>query len=269
MYINGNLLKVKRFSSGELKFLKSTLNSFLINNSVEILYLNEESIFELQLVLSYYNNIKADINLILSYLPYQRMDHTDRDELDTVNYVADIFNSYNLKSITICEPHCDTSSFNNCINFSFINNLKERVFKQIDFNEDSDTIIVTDKGGLKRYGNLGKNVVYFNKVRDLESGLIIKHEIVGKINPNSKILIVDDIISTGDTICNIIDYLKTLNLQKTYIFCGHFEKNIYNKRLIKEKNVKKIFSTNSLTKNANKKLFLFDIKEIFYGKNNK
>ena len=268
MYINGKILKVKRFSSGELKFLKSTLDSFLINNSVEILYLNEESIFELQLILSYYNNINADINLILSYLPYQRMDHIDRDELDTVNYVAKIFNNYNLKSLTICEPHCEIDSFDNAINFGLINNLKEKVFNQINFNIDTDTIIVTDKGGLKRYGNLGKNVVYFNKVRDLENGLIVKHEMVGNLSKDKKILIVDDIISTGDTICNIIDYLKNIGIEKIFIFCGHFEKNIYNKRLFKEKNVKKIFSTNSLTKKENKKLFLFDIKEIFYGKNN-
>ena len=269
MYINGKLLSIKRYSSGELKFLKSTLNSFLVNNTVEILYLNTESIFELQLVLNYYNSINANINLILSYLPYQRMDHKDRDELDTVNIVANIFNSLNLKSITICEPHCETNSFNNVINFSLINHFKDKVFKMINFDPNIDTIVVTDKGGFNRYKNLGKNIVYFNKVRDLETGLIIKHEIVGKIKNDTKILIVDDIISTGDTICNIVDYLKTFYTNNIYIFSGHFEKNKYNKRLFNEEKVAKIFTTNSLTKKTSKKLILFDIKEIFYGKNNK
>ena len=91
MYINGRKLKVRRYSSGELKFIKSDLNSYAINNRVKIVYLGEYSLFELLLILKYYVSNGVLVDLILSYLPYQRMDHRGRDELDTVNYVADIF----------------------------------------------------------------------------------------------------------------------------------------------------------------------------------
>lgn len=264
MYINGQKLKLKRFSSGELKILKSELEKHIKNNRVQILYAGEENFLELLIILRYYIKISTKIDLVLSYLPYQRMDHKDRDELDTVNYVADILNELKLNSITICEPHCEIDMFKNSKEFSFIENIKQKVFNEIDFNENHDTIVLTDKGGLKRYGNLTKKVVYFNKIRDLQTGLIIKHEIVGKLKQNSKCIIVDDIISTGDTILNVAKYLKSQGFKDIYIMCGHYEKNKYNKRLINCNDIQKIYSTNSLSRRGNKKLKLFDVKELLW-----
>ena len=264
MYINGQKLNLKRFSSGELKILKSELEKYVKNNHVQILYAGEESFLELLIILRYYIKISTKIDLVLSYLPYQRMDHEGRDELDTVNYVAYILNDLKLNSITICEPHCSTNMFKNSKEFSYINYIKQKVFEEINFDENHDTIVLTDKGGLKRYGHLTKNVVYFNKARDLQTGLIVKHEIVGKIGQNSKCIIVDDIISTGDTILNVVKYLKAQGIKDIYIMCGHYEKNKYNKRLINCDDIKKIYSTNSLSKRSNKKLKLFDVKELLW-----
>ena len=266
MYIYDKKLKLKRYSSGELKILRSELEKHKKNDRVQIIYNGEESFLELLIILRYYININTKIDLVLSYLPYQRMDHIGRDELDTVNYVADILNGLNLNSITICEPHCDIDVFQNSKEFSYINYIKQKVFDEINFDENNDTVVLTDKGGLKRYGNLTKNVVYFNKVRDMQTGLIIKHEIVGTIKQNSKCIIVDDIISTGDTILNVVEYLKAHGIKDIYFMCGHYEKNKYNKRLINCDDIQKIYSTNSLSKRSNKKLKLFDVKEMLCNK---
>ena len=265
MFINNQIFTPKRYSSGELKFVKSELNKYIVNNRVEILYENILSFFELLLVIKYYNSKNVKINLILSYLPYQRMDHKDRDELDTLTFVKQILKDLNLDSITICEPHCQIEKTDNIKVISFIQSIKNKVFEQINFNQKDDYIVLTDKGGYRRYGSLSKNVVYFNKERDLQTGLIVKQEIVGEIKPNKKILIVDDIISTGDTIVNIVEYLSKQNFNEIYIMSGHIENNKYNNRLQKYRNVKQIFSTNSLKKRGTKKLKLFDIKEIIYG----
>ena len=266
MYINGNKLKVRRYSSGELKLMKSTLNSYVVDNKVEILFIGEYSLFELLLVINYYINKKVLVDLILGYLPYQRMDHEGRNELDTVNYVVDIFNKLNLNSITICEPHCNISSFKNCKSFSYIKNMKETVFNDINFNCEKDIVVLAYKGGVKRYGDISKRIVYFNKVRDIDTGLIIKHEIVGNVNTDKKILIVDDIISTGDTIVNIIEELTRLGCEEIYVLSGHIENNKYNKRIFEYPNVKRVISTNSLKKKGTKKLKLYDVMEIFCNK---
>lgn len=263
MYINGIKFKTKRYSSGELKLVKSNLDSYIVDKRVKILYLGEYSLFELLLVIKYYVGKSIQVDLILGYLPYQRMDHRGRDELDTVSYVADIFNSLNLNSITICEPHCDISLFNNSKKFSYVANIKDNVFKDSEFDCNDDTIVLADKGGVERYGNIAKNVVYFNKVRDNDSGLIVEHNIVGKVNVEGKALIVDDIISTGDTLVNIIEKLSVMGVKKIYILAGHIENNKYNKRIFNYKNVIKVYSTNSLKKRSVGKLNLYKVEDLF------
>lgn len=264
MYINGKKLKIRRYSSGELKFVRSELDSLVTANKVDILHTNEYDIFELLLIINYYKLNNIQIDLTLSYLPYQRMDHSGRDELDTINNVADIFNSLNLNSITLCEPHCKTNNFNNAKTISYVELLKDKVLNEINFTS-ADNIILTDKGGLERYGYLSDNLIYFNKVRDINTGLIIRHELVGNLDVSKKCIIVDDIISTGDTIINIIDSLSKLGVKDIYILCGHIERNKYNNRIIRHKNIKKIYSTNSLRKKQTKKLKLYDVKELIYG----
>lgn len=264
MYINGQKLHIRRYSSGELKLIRSILDKYIIDNKVSILYTNEYSLFELLLIINYYKEKGVNIDLILTYLPYQRMDHEGRDELDTINNVANIFNALHLNSITICEPHCNTNMFNNVTNVSLVRLLKEKVFKEIDFTEN-DIILLTDKGGYIRYGYMSKNLVYFNKVRDLETGLIIKHELIGNLDITKKIIIVDDIISTGDTIINIVEKLTEMGAKDIYIFAGHIENNKYNNRILNHKNIKKVFSTNSLRKRQTKKLKLYDTKELIWN----
>ena len=264
MYINGEKLKVRRYSSGEFKFIRSVLDKYVINNKVEILYENKFSFFELLLILNYYKKKNVLIDLILAYLPYQRMDHEGRDELDTVNYVADILNKLELNSLVICEPHCDISNFNNSKQFSFVNYIKDKLFEEINFDYEKDIIVLADKGGVKRYGYISKNNVYFNKVRDMETGLITKHEIVGDVDVNRNLVIVDDIISTGDTLFNIIEELGRLGARKIYVVSGHIENNKYNKRIYEHENVISVYSSNSLKKKGVKKLKLFDVKDMFY-----
>ena len=260
MYINNNRLKVRRYSSGELKFVRSDMDKLITDNRVEILYVGGYTIFELLLVLKYYKKKNVLIDLVLDYLPYQRMDHKDRDELDTVNYVADIFNELELNSITVCEPHCEVESFKNVKTISYVKILKDKVFEEIGFDDSKDTVVLTDKGGLKRYGDISSNVVYFDKERDIETGLIVKHSIVGKVK--GKAIIVDDIISTGDTIVNIIDKLLEIGEKEIYVLAGHIENNKYNKRIMNYDNVWMVYSTNSLKSRGNRKLKLFDVRGI-------
>ena len=260
MYINGRKLLVRRYSSGELKFIKSELDDYVVNNTANVLYVGDYDIFELLLVIKYYKKKNVCVNLVLDYLPYQRMDHEDRDELDTVNYVSAMFNELELNSITVCEPHCEVKGFNNVRVLSYVKLLKDKVFEEIRFDVNKDTVVLTDKGGLKRYGDIAKNAVYFNKERDLETGLIVKHNIVGEVK--GKVVIVDDIISTGDTIVNIIDKLCELGVKEIYVLAGHIENNKYNRRILSYGNVLKVYSTNSLKKRGNRKMKLFDVKDI-------
>ena len=264
MIINNKKIQIKRYSSKEMKLENDYLNSFIINNKVDIIYNNEISIFELLLILDYYKSQNAKVSLTLSYLPYQRMDHPNTNNTETIKNVANIFNSLNLDNLFICEPHCDLHYFKNAKRVNVIEKIFDKVTNEIDFNKQKDLVIFTDKGSVKKFSNLSNYYAYWEKTRNTNTGLIESYNLVGNIKPNQKILIVDDIISSGDTICEILNLLKNYN-NEIYILCAHLEKNKFNKRLIENPQVKKIFASNSLTKRQNKKTKLFNIKEIIYG----
>lgn len=258
MWINNKDFKINRYSSQEMKLKKQELLELVENNSVNIIYNGEISLFELIIIIKFFESNNIQVELTLSYLPYQRMDKNNDIEVKTIDMVANIFNSLNLKKLYICEPHCQIDIFNNAHKIDLVKKIFEKVKLELNF-KDEEYICFVDKGSRQKYGNLGKNHIHFEKTRSLQTGLINKHTLVGSFN-GKRLILVDDIISSGDTIISCLNLLpKEIDV---YIICGHLENNIYNKRLFDCKQVKKIYSSNSLTKNSHKKLKLFDIKEL-------
>ena len=265
MFINNKKFMPQRYSSGELKLIKSHLLNYVNFNKVDILYNNDTlSLFELQLLINYYIDNNILVNLTISYLPYQRMNHSDLIGVETIKYVANIFNNLKLNSLVICEPHCELTYFNNSKKISLVEKIYEKVKNKIDFDEEKDVFVFTDKGSLEKYKHLGKNFVYGKKQRDKITGLVTSYELIGEINNKQKVIIIDDIVSSGDTIIECLNKIKNYTNQKVYIICGHFENNPYNKRLFEINKLEKIFSSNSLRKKGNKILKLLDIKELIY-----
>lgn len=258
MIINNKHIKVRRFSSKEMKLVLNDYLKLVKENEVTIIYKNEETIFELFLICKLYENLNVKVNLILTYLPYQRMDHNNGIEAPTLQYVASIFNSLNLKSLKICEPHCSLVYFNNAEKIDIVEKIYNRIKSEIDFDENTDYLIFTDKGAKNKYSKLGKNHVYFEKCRDINTGLICSHKMIGEIKNGAKAILIDDIISSGDTICSCLENIKN----DLYIISAHIENNKYNERLIANKKIKTIYSTNSLRKRQKGNLKLFNVEEF-------
>ena len=258
MIINNINIKVKRFSSKEMKLIINDYLKLVKNNEVTIIYKNKESIFELFLICNLYKNNNIKVNLILTYLPYQRMDHNNGIEAPILQYVASLFNSLNLNSLKVCEPHCELTYFKKAEKINIVEKIYNKAKNLINFNEETDYLIFTDKGAKSRYSNLGKNHIYFEKCRDINTGLICKHKMIGELKKGSKAILIDDIISSGDTICSCLNYINC----DLYIICGHIENNKYNERLINNKNIKRIYSTNSLRKRQKGNLKLFKVEDL-------
>ena len=264
MFINGRKFVPKRFSSGELKLLNEDL---IVNDKkVEILYDGSDiTIFELFIIIKYYKDNGYEVYLTLNYLPYQRMNHNNGYEVETLKYVSELFNGLNLNGLYVCEPHCDLEYFNNSKKISIVEPILKLATKDIVEYK----LFYIDKGILNKCKGLSDDYLYAQKTRDKKTGLIDSYEIVGDVTGVKNVVIVDDIISSGDTVMCAISKLLELGDFNIYIVCGHFEINKYNNRIFDIKNVKCVYSSNSLTKiSNNKKLKLFDIREIVYEKNN-
>lgn len=259
MLINKIDYTFERFSSGELKLKTNTLMELVANNEVTIIYNGEITLFELLIVIDFYNQNKCKVNLILSYLPYQRMDKNNGIEVCTIQNVANIFNNLNLNNLYICEPHCSLQYFNNAKAIQLVSQIYNIAKSEIALN-DQDKLVFTDKGSYDKYSNLGGNAIFFEKHRSISTGLIDTHRIIGSIDGAKKFVIIDDIISTGDTIISCINSLP--KDAQIYIICGHFEQNKYNLRLLDIPQVQLIYSSNSLTKENLPKLKLFNIEDL-------
>ena len=259
MLINNINYNISRFSSGEMKLHIEDLLNLVQNNEVNILYNGEISMFELMIIIEFYQSNDVLINLTLCYLPYQRMDKNNGKEVCTIKLVANIINKLRLNKLFICEPHCNIDYFNNAKIIPLVEKIYNKAISIIT-PSINDKIVFTDAGSHQKYGHLSTNSIYFRKHRSLETGLIDKHEIVGDISNARKFVIIDDIISSGDTIISCIDMLPADS--EIYIICGHFEDNKYNLRLLDLPQVKGIFSSNSLLKKELPKLKLYDISEL-------
>jgi len=256
MIINNQFVKIRRYSSREMKLRFTHLLKLAVNNAVTIIYSQEESFLELLLICRMFLDNKIKVSLVLTYLPYQRMDHkTD----NLVKYVAQTLNSLKLKQLLICEPHCNLKFFKNATRISFVNQIFKKIKSKIGFDEEKDYVIFTDKGSKEKYGHIGKNHIYFIKKRDKKTGLIKTHEMVGKIEPDRKALLVDDIISSGDTIMSCLELLPNIKID---IIVGHFEKNKYNLRVLSSDKVNKVYCSNSLTKKPRKNLVLIKAENL-------
>lgn len=267
MIINGQKIAIKRYTSKEMKLLKEDFEYLKNQQEINIFYNNSQiSFFELLLFLQFLKTFNKKINLTLSYLPYQRMNHDGKNVVPTLNYVSSFLNNLNLNKITIMEPHCCVSGINGAEGFSSTIVLYKKLIADFP-NLKNAHIVFTDKGATQRYASLSNNFVYGQKVRDAQ-GFISSYQLVGDVFLDTAV-IVDDIISTGDTILSAVEQLQSKNVKNIYIVAGHFEKNNFNKRISSHPLVKQIYTTNSLTKRvSNKKIKLFNAWEVLNGKQN-
>lgn len=259
MLINNIDYEIPRFSSGEMKLRRKELQKLVKDNCVKILYNGQISFLELMLLIEYYKSQNTRVELTLSYLPYQRMDKNNEIEVTTIELVAHIINSLKLDKLFVCEPHCSLQNFNNVNKISLIDSLFEKIKNDINVTK-SDKICFPDMGAKNKYENLASNYIYFEKKRALSTGLIDSFQMIGNLNDTKRVVIIDDIISTGDTIQNIVDNIsKDIEI---YIVCGHFENNKYNLRLTQNPQIKAIYTSNSLNKKQFGNLKVFDIKDL-------
>lgn len=133
---------------------------------------------------------------------------------------------------------------------NFINNEGDDIFK------DNMTVISPDTGAMDRaiyYANvLGLDVGMFYKRRDhsrIVNGKnpIVQHEYIGGPLEGKRVLIVDDMIASGESVIDIINELSKQNVSDTYVVAtfAFFTEGVEKfDKLYEEGKLKKLYSTN-------------------------
>lgn len=146
------------------------------------------------------------------------------------------------------------TSFENCM--ATYSTLKRFINKEGLFTKDNLTVISPDTGAMERaifYANvIGVDVGMFYKRRDhsrIVNGKnpIVEHKYIGSSLRGKSVLIVDDMIASGESVIDIIKKISHYKIDRTYVaatFAFFTEGVAKFDKLYKEGKLTKIYSTN-------------------------
>lgn len=251
--------KAKQFSDGEW-YIK--LEQDVAGEEVWVIAATNppaDNLIELVLLLDALQRAGAKISLFFTYFAYARQDHPEEGEAASAELVAKILKLFALHTIVILHPH--SANLHKYLNFEavFPNDLMCAIAQKYD------AIAAPDQGAyevVKRLAQICKmQAIYLNKIRpEQETVKILEYDglVVAK-----RILIVDDMITTGQTIIHVAKKLKELGATQVSVWATHgiFSGNAY--ALIEKNGIQKIYVTDSLVqKKDSSKIEVFSIAPL-------
>ena len=262
-----------RFSSGEAK---AVINESIRDKDIYILsdvtnysctytmhgFINHKSpddhYQDIKRVISAMDGAADSIKVIMPFLYESRQHRRKMRESKDCSLMLHELEFLGVKGILTCDVH-DPSVRNALHNCSFDNiYLTHDILDQITDKENLDynhlIIVAPDTGASDRaeyYANiLGSNIGQFNKRRDYTKVIdgkspIVAHEYIGTNVEGKTAIVVDDMISSGQSMIDVAERLKELGAEKIYliasfslfsdgpksinIFEQAYEKGIFNK----------------------------------------
>lgn len=240
LFVNKEQVKVTKFPNGEL-LVDTTLLRKLKDSKSEaktLLYKYDgsDSIQELMLACDYLG--VSDYYLVISYLPYERMDRAQEDNCYSLQtFMRQLQAVFKGMSIVICEVHSHVTA-EPIKDVIIKRTTSEEIAMQVVVESDVDVICYPDKGARMRFTLLGENVdkpqIYCEKVRDFSTGKILGLDLVtdGYDVTGKHVLIVDDLCSAGGTFYYTAQKLREAGASKVDLVVTHMENNVLNGKIL-------------------------------------
>lgn len=195
---------------------------------------NKNLIILLQLISAFKANGGKDAFVIIPYMAYARQDRIFLPgENASAHLIAKMIEAAGADYVAIVEPHSEnaTQGFKNKIIIDVTNSFA-KYYLENGFK--GAYVVAPDKNAAVRARRLAEMIEggfgWVEKVRDKETGGISSSE--GELNPSGrKTILIDDIISTGNTIIEAMKLLKAKGALHISVACIHglFVDNAYDK----------------------------------------
>lgn len=192
------------------------------------------------------------IKLFMPYVPYSRQDRAcNPGEAFSLGVFANLINSLNFESVTICDPHSDVSPavFHNCKVISNLDIISAWPELREAITQPNVVFISPDAGANKKTSVLAKEAghsefVRADKLRDLSNGQIKETIVYSEDLTGETIVIADDICDGGRTFIELAKVLKAKNAAKVILYVTHgiFSKGV---KPLFEGGIDEIYTTNS------------------------
>lgn len=227
-----------------------------------------DALIELLIMIDAVKYASADrITAVLPYFPYVRSDKKDQPRVPiTARLVADMLLTAGANRVVTLDLHAlQILSFfhmpaDQLLSISvMVAYLKKK-------NLTNAVIIAPDVGGVRRARffakRLGLPLAIMDKRRDERNQKVVIGNIIGEVGGKTAI-IVDDEISTGETLFHTLEALKKCGVKETYAVCVHpiFAEGTETK--ITRSSLKEVIVTNSVPlKTSSKKIKILSVAPI-------
>ena len=194
----------------------------------------------------------SKLTVIIPYMAYARQDKAFLEgEIISLGVLAQLIENFGVNEVITVDIHNEVSLsyFSiNTKNVTAIPILAEYIKNKVTL--DKSFIISPDTGGITRANKfaqlLNLPILCLKKKRDRETGCVSIDENIGMKVAGMNAILVDDMISTGESIVKACDVLKKQKIGNITVLCTHaiLVDNAFEK--IINSGVKEIISTNSV-----------------------
>ena len=212
------------------------------------------------------------------WVPNARMDRVESEnDVFTLKYFAQIINSLKFNKVIVLDPHSRvTNALIDRIKVvpaeHFIKKAINEITTKYTFEKDFNDYLICfpDNGAFERYAGLecfnGFTKIFGKKHRDWETGKIVKLDlnVDEDVVRGKNVFIIDDMISSGETLYQFIQKLKSYGALQIYIYCSHLENRIMTepennlRKLLDAGGIRCIFTTDSLFNQTHPKIQILD-----------
>lgn len=270
LYLNDNEVKFITFPNQEkrldlpLEFVNNLHENIVLWN-----YETDASIFELLLFDEVMAKLKQNYKLVIGYMPYSRMDRTNKKNTAfSLKVLIQLLSEQTsaLKEVFVLDPHSPEtlSKFKDFgmkvqeIDYS----LADEVMEFANVNLDETWIVFPDNGAANRYDYYKyPNVIICEKTRNFATGAIesvkakitrTKGSITKEMNPN--LIVIDDLCSYGGTFVKALEAIEThptIHFDQAWLVVTHAEKALEEGKVLEKYD--KVFCTDSISVPAESK----------------
>lgn len=250
----GNCI-IKSFSDGEL-FIKITDD--VKNKPVWIIASTQspaENLIELVLLMDALQRAEAILNVIITYFSYARQVIAKPGEALSAEVISNMFNNFNISQLFIVHPHSlkleKFLSFKPIIDIDFFST----------HAQNYDAIAAPDAGAISLAQQIAtqcnKELITITKTRSAQEEVKII-SIEGDVT-NKKVLLIDDIISTGHTIISAAQELKKQGACEVSAAATHGIFSPGSHERIEKSILKNVYVTNTIDQQSKGKIKVIDI----------
>ncbi|MCH7757088.1 MAG: ribose-phosphate pyrophosphokinase [Thaumarchaeota archaeon] len=256
--LHANLVKsdVKVFPDGESKItLKGKLSKSKTIVVQSIYPPVDSNLIQALALISKAKEYSTEVIVVVPYLGYARQDREFLPgEIVTMKVLGQLFKGAGASKIIVVDIHSKIGLKHFKIkseNLSAISDLA-RYFKKINLN--NPLVVSPDQGGKERAkefaDRFGSGFIALKKQRDRKSGKIqiktgVLDEVIGR-----DLILVDDMISTGESIIKATEFLRKQKCNRVFVTCTHALLMNNAEKKIKKAGVAKIISTNTIPGNS-------------------